>query len=835
MDVKEVSASSLFISEESESLYPMCFGVSCALVALRLLSGPDTDDVQWSEMRDRMLQGSAHLLGLLVWRVQKGEANDCRSVLQCKLEKAEAEVTELKRIRSEDAKANEKVVSIFAAQEQSWLSERKKLQLQIRVLLNELKVLDTKKEEVISSLNEKVKEKELLIQSTDKALEAEESKRKELEEKLQKVEAIVEELRQTANREAQEHSSEIWKHKTAFIELVSNQRQLEAEMSRTLRQIEAAKQELDSAFKQKEESISMVQKLSLEMIKMRKDLEQKDKILSAMLRKSKSDATEKQLLLKEIKISKARRKQAELETERWKAPCKCRHNRHFLRSNLADDAESTSNVFSGSKGAYHVEGSCSEKRRTRLQAVDNRVNPKNVHLGCLEAEHTKEDERFTPPRIVNSTSDGSHLFSPETDEELNRCQALGSWIRSETEKKYTIVHEQRHHLEIDAFAEQMRLKDEKLEAFRWRTLSLELETKRLQSHIEGLDQNMSQLTEENMKLEALLLDRELELKSLKERFSLLLHSFHRQNTNFNSSPMNLALVHEPVWSEVEITKSKLREKEESYPMVLRNTHEVETANDEENLFDQSKDLGFRIQTPEEEIGVEKVADMDLDHTQGECMHLEAHIGNKVASLGHSVVKKDSCPWKMDLHALGVSFKIKRLKQHLLMLEKLAGTHRSCEQRGGDDQGQAQIKGFFSLMTLLNKQVSRYQSLQDKTDDLCQRMHKNKLHGSCGDLSIAKTKEETKTLEHFLEETFQLQRYMVATGQKLMGIQSQIASCFVGIAEELDESAGFDMRRLADGVGILFGEAQRGLEVRIARIIGDLEGTLASDGFMHRRN
>ncbi|KAJ4954637.1 hypothetical protein NE237_011420 [Protea cynaroides] len=804
----------------------MCFGVSCALVALRLLAEPVMDDVQWSETRNRMLQGSAHLLGLLVWRVQKGEANDRRSELQCKLEKAEAGVTELKRIRCEDAKANERVVSIFAAQEQSWLSERKKLQLQIRVLLNELKVLDSKKEEIISNLNGKVKEKELLIQSTDKALDAEVSKRKELEEKLQKVEAILEELRETAKKEAQEHSSELRKHKTAFIEFVSNQRKLEAEMGRTLRQVEVAKQELDSALKQKEESISMVQRLSLEMRKMRKDLEQKDNILSAMLRKSKSDTTEKEMLFKEIKISKARRKESELETERWRVPCKSRHNRYFLRSNLADDAESISDVFLGSKGVHHVEGGCSGNRRTGLQTIDNRVNPKNVHLDCWEDEHTNADERFTPQQIFGATYDGSHWYSPEADEEPS-AKHLEGWTCSEADK-YTIAVEQRHHQDIDAFAEQMRLKDEKLEEFRWRSLSLELETKRLHSHIEGLDQNMSQFKEENINLQALLLDREAELKSLKERFSLLLRSLHHRKANLNSSSKNLTL-------EVKTTKSKLREKEESYLTVVRNPHEVETVNDEENPFDKSKDLGFRVQTPEQEIAIENMVGMDLDHIQGECMHPEAQIGDKLASFGHSVVKKGSSPWKMDLHALGVSFKIKRMKQHLLMLEKLTRTLKNCEERATDDQGQTQIKGFFTIMTLLDKQVSRYQSLQDKADDLCKRMHKSEQHGSCEDLSLARTKEGTKTLEHFLEETFQLQRYTVATGQKLMWIQSQIAACSVGGAEELDKSTGFDIRQLADGVRTLFGEVQRGLEVRIARIIGDLEGTLASEGIMHWRN
>ncbi|XP_042505680.1 LOW QUALITY PROTEIN: uncharacterized protein LOC122082286 [Macadamia integrifolia] len=381
-----------------------------------------------------------------------------------------------------------------------------------------------------------------------------------------------------------------------------------------------------------------------------------------------------------------------------------------------------------------------------------------------------------------------------------------------------------HLLEIDAFAEQMRLKDEKLESFRWRSLSLELETNRLLTHIEGLNQNMSQLREGNLKLEALLLDRKSGLNSLKERFSLLLQPLCHQKTNLNSVPKNLALDHETIWSEVQITKSKPREKEESYPTAIGNPHEVVTGNEDENRFDHSK----------EKIGVEKVVSMDLDHIRVECMHLEeAQIGEKLASAGNCVVKKDSCPWKMDLHALGVSFKIKRLKQLLLLLEKMAGTQKSCVQRGSDDQGQTQIKGFLSLMTLLNKQVSRYQSLQDKADHPrgCTRAN---YMGVVKIYTLQRTRGKTKTLEHFLKETFQLQRYMVATGQMLTGIQSLIASSFVGGAEKVDESAGFDMRQLADGVRTLIGEVQRGLEVWIARIIGDIEGALASESIVHLR-
>ena len=92
------------------------------------------------------------------------------------------------------------------------------------------------------------------------------------------------------------------------------------------------------------------------------------------------------------------------------------------------------------------------------------------------------------------------------------------------------------------------------------------------------------------------------------------------------------------------------------------------------------------------------------------------------------------------------------------------------------------------------------------------------------------KEQQRVLESFLEETFQLQRYMVATGQKLMDIQSKITGSITG--DGVDESVGFNMEQFATVIRTLFREIQRGLEVRIARIIGDIEGTLACDGIRH---
>ena len=115
---------------------------------------------------------------------------------------------------------------------------------------------------------------------------------------------------------------------------------------------------------------------------------------------------------------------------------------------------------------------------------------------------------------------------------------------------------------------------------------------------------------------------------------------------------------------------------------------------------------------------------------------------------------------------------------------------------------------------------------------CNVQDEKNLNLSCRGSAIARTGNETKRLEHFLEETFQLQRHIVATGQKLVEVQAKIATGFLDFAEKIDQPESFDMKRFADSIITLFREVQRGLEVRISRIIGDLEGTLACDGIMH---
>lgn len=786
-----------------DSLCAMYFGVSCAFYALKYWSQQALDDQKCVETRDKMLQGSAQLLGMLVWRMQKEVNSIEKCELLKKLKTAEREISELKKIRSEDAKANDRVASIYAAQEQSWFAERRRFQQQIGGLLTKLRFLDKQKNDTISELNGKLYEMELSMKSKYKTLEEEEKKRKEAEEKLKCAEAALEELKETTKREAQDHSNELLKHKTAFIELVSNQRQLEAELGRALRQVEAAKQQLGFVFEEKEQAVSMVRQLSLKVEKMHVDSGQKHKLLSAMMRKSKLDSTDKQMFLKDVKLSKPKRKKAEAETKRWRTSSGSRNGRHTWRNMLARRVSSRFDFYPTEREVKSFDMGLSDVNTTR--AEDNDYVFDNL-VGEVLKEHQECSAHLGPSLPQEST-------------EFDKATRLDEWVHSGAEKYHHAV-EQRHQLELDAFAEQMQLKEDKLEAYRRKLRSAELETKRLQSQIEGLNQDMSQLRHNKLKLEALLLDREVELKIAKDRIALQLNTLRTQKTKLHMSKPELLVADDTVWSKVSFTKKKPADNEQP---VKKNSLTTE-AKKEEQTESVSIDTSTSISSVEEKDA--------LVHPLPACAESSSQVcatnGNEVAAK-LCLNKRDKSPWKGDLHALGVSYKIKRLSQQLIMLDRLTGVQESGEINGNDEHGFLKMKGFLFLISLLKKQVSRYQSLQERTDDLSQRMGDKDLHVKQGVPGSTRSREETEALEHFLEETFQLQRFIVATGQKLMEIQSKLASGFVGISEQFNGSASFDMKRFADTIQSLFKDVQRGMEVRIARIIGGLEGTLACDG------
>ncbi|KAL5718280.1 hypothetical protein ACHQM5_011199 [Ranunculus cassubicifolius] len=744
--------------EGGESLYPMYFGVSCAFIALKLLSKSEFDDDLWLEVRNKMLQGSAHLLGILAWKIQR----------RGKLEK---EVELLKRMRREDAKANQKVVSIFASQEQGWLCEKRKLKLQNEALFKELQTQKAKKQDI-----------ENLIQSRDMQIHEAEEKRKEFEEKLRKAEAETVELREVASKESEKHTLEIWKHKTAVLELASNQRQLEAEMGRALRQIGIAKGELDSVLKRNEELDYMVQQLSKEVVKTRKDAEEKDKILSAMLRKSKVDRAEKEMLLQEVKVLKVERKKAKLEMENYRTLYELRRERNSSRSNLESPA------YSRSEEGYM------EKRRTRINSDSNRNNSRMLLLDYVEVEHREEWDSIVPEKTV-SVVPNSSAPCPSKEMITTDVQQIEGWVRTETEKN-TSKLEQRHQIEIDAFAEQLRRKDEKLETFRWQLLSMELESKQMQSRIDGLDKSLSKLRKENMNLEDLLSRRKAEQKTLDKA---------------NESLKDLTKDQKTIWSNVKIIRTKPRKDVQPKRSLLQM---VGSKTEEQILLECSANKNLKPEAHEQDIQVEK---------EKQCVSSEEI---------KTVTDQEKSTWKMDLHSLGVSYNITRLKQQLLLLEKLVGMSRISTNNEFKENSHLRSRGFLTLTSLLNKQVSRYQSLQESIDDLCKRMHENDSVSCARGSTVPKRHIETKPLENFLQEILQLQRCMVATGQKLVDIQSRIASEFISKAEDGNGSTSFDMQRFGDSVRAIFKEIQKGIEIRIARLIGDIEEILACEGIIH---
>ena len=50
--------------------------------------------------------------------------------------------------------------------------------------------------------------------------------------------------------------------------------------------------------------------------------------------------------------------------------------------------------------------------------------------------------------------------------------------------------------------------------------------------------------------------------------------------------------------------------------------------------------------------------------------VEADAFEKIASISQTLTTTKQSLWKMDLHALGISYKIKRLKQQLVLVERL---------------------------------------------------------------------------------------------------------------------------------------------------------------------
>jgi uncharacterized coiled-coil protein SlyX len=505
---------------------------------------------------------------------------------------------------------------------------------------------------------------------------------------------------------------------------------------------------------------------------------------------------------------------------------------------------------------------------------------------------------------------------------VEEYQGLQEWFQMETEK-YTAMMKHRHTAEIEAFTEQLRLKDEKLEAFRWRAVSMDVEASRLRCRIQELEARLAQQEKHGAGLEALLLDRENESRALKEHLEALQAQAicvpaGDADTDAGDRwiPCSPVKIQRTVSGEAEKLSSGSSRHEEGTDDVSK-FHRAETKVDELVSPDDDKDpKAFDLEATEalavpvrllacaaaattwteherrhdapprqsfrSEIEEEKEVHTDPGNAKAQASTSSSQESQEVTSELALVVAPpapgQSSAWKTDIHALAVSYKIKRLKQQLLVLEKLAAEGKEAPAASRSSGSEASCSSrqhprtrYQTMVSFLGKHIKRYQSLDDKIDDLCARMVRETNPNSrciisrivvsasspAGDQCVYGEKlivcmwlfqeeskrsvgrerrhgapgEQSAALGQFLEETFQLQRFMVATGQKLLETQSRIAPGLVSRGGAGEDDAGVDMKRLMDVAGALLRDVQRGLEVRIARIIGDLEGTLTFHGIL----
>ncbi|CAD6238283.1 unnamed protein product [Miscanthus lutarioriparius] len=756
--------------------------------------------------------------------------------LREKVAALERQIEELRHRRTEDARANEKA----------------------------------KREEEAAELRRQLEEQRDTVALRDRALEQEVQRRQGAEERVRAAERAAKELRERAGREALEHAAEVRKHKAAFVELASAQRQLEADLARATRLVDTAEAELRAALELRDEAAATAAELSAEAARLRRDADHKDKILSAMLRKSKIDMEDREMLVREVKMCKARRKQAELEPERWRKMWESRGHRRGSSRSSARGAAADLPAGSSDKLLAHDAVARATNDTTKILFVDH-----------VEGDG-KKDHRQAPAKEL-TTIECVDRYASHVDDKpaVEEYQGLQEWFQMETEKY-------RHTAEIEAFTEQLRLKDEKLEAFRWRAVSMDVEATRLRSRIQELEGRLARHEKHSAGLEVLLLDRANENRALEEQLETLQaqapgveictpaggqddgpddqcipcspvkvvqrtmssgSSRHQEGTEVSTYHRAEAKLDEPVCVSPEDHKEDWKELDVHAAEALvvsvgdlACAAAVATSMEHErhdNAPATASRRSFRSEIEEEK---EVYTDPGNAQTTGSSSQ-EQEATSELALVVLPPGQKSSA-WKTDIHALAVSYKIKRLKQQLLVLEKLAneckeeaaatkpsGSEASCSS----SSRQQPRSRYHTMMSFLSKHVKRYQSLDDKIDDLCARMEESKRsagrerHGA-GEQS----QSQSAALGQFLEETFQLQRFMVATGQKLLETQSRIAP---GLARDRSiggsggDEDGVDMKRLMEVAGALLRDVQRGLEVRIARIIGDLEGTLTFHGIL----
>jgi len=374
------------------------------------------------------------------WEMEKAK-------LSLKLAEAEAEVGELRMRRGEDAKANEKVALIYASHEQNWKSERKKLRHEIDLLRRDLLRKEVgelcnmsprgrnthceeceAKERHVSALQESLSEKEFFMMTAMEEAQSEEHERNALAAKLAIAESIAAELSEKLSSEL----ADAMRQRVVLQDLKTKQQETERELIKALEEIQNARTELTH--------IAVV----------RKEVEDKEEVISAMLRRASREKEEKDLLAKELALSEVKRKHAESLMHRWKSVA----------------------------AAEEEEGG---RRRPRMMTTPHKRTANRFHHRSLGSRSELDDEVLGH----SHKRDCSCSAAEEEELQLQPTRAFNEWVEL-VKSRHAAQLEDKHWREIEAFERQMRAKDERIAAFRSQLLAMELESSKMKSEMEAL-------------------------------------------------------------------------------------------------------------------------------------------------------------------------------------------------------------------------------------------------------------------------------------------------------------------------------------------------------------
>lgn len=774
-----------------------------------------------------------------------------------KIEEAEAEVEEMKKRRAEDARANEKVAAMFATQRQHWKMEKKKLKQQLEILLKQGQAL----EEFPS------------------------------EQKLD--------------------CSTCAKKNGLMLDLEAKSLQMEDELVRAFNGLEICKKDCKIMFEEKKE---ITERLSSEIVRLRRDIDEKEEVISSLLRKS----DEKEELERNLTLVEAKRNQGD-----WPGLEKSLHAVHIKQRHLLE--------MDAFERQMRAKDERMEVFRQKLLSMDNK-------LQNLQAENTDLVRSLELAKAKNANLE---ILLKEKDfvlrslkeniifHEKSKMHSHSEQILHELEDAKCKIEKVEHKATKFRAVENSKAKDEEFREFTFpavkakliqtqtdyeegkERLSFLLKSSKsvpikysrdrnfLRERLESTGEDCEHvLPMENPHLICLIQQAtqafgpshqetglEGMLQTTKEKagnsgvHSLLTRVYKKEQDGYPReelptivdkhvsgtckcgnavdsnqtedvfvAPVKLQS-EQAIWGEWQKGRATASVDSESQVSLPGRNGQLKGKSVFQDQYTTDKRVG-RVLDDVHYGGEAEKQTTELSTTHAQTIPVKSFPARKnddlscdASSYLKHILEGRYSSTKKDTEALAISTEVKRLEQQLLQLEKMSKAELSkrihskdgtlitdLNTENGNDYGQVKSESkYLSAIQLLKKQFKRYRALIGKMDDLWTRIHeKDPAHTNTGNRS----REQIAVQELFLIETFQLQHYLAATGQKLIAIQSDIAHKSCDMNNEIAFPTDLNIMQSVESVKSHLKEIQRSLEIRLARIIGDLEGTLARDGILH---